>query len=165
MKEQYASGLANLAMLVGRFIIVFGLIPNGMRKLEHFAQTAAAMGGTPQIIDGRPFPGVEPLIMFPFPQFFLAFSVCFDIGGAILIILGLASRQVAVVLFCYCLLAMTIYHHDLANAENVMSLMRGLPLVGGLIYIAGAGAGGWSLDAWRHKARATVTLTESRSSA
>jgi putative oxidoreductase len=141
--------LASLAMLLGRFIIIFGLIPNGMRKLADFSQTAAGIGGIPQLIDGRPFPAVEPLFYFPFPQFFLGCSVLFDMGGAVLIILGLFTRPVAAWMCFYCLLAMTIFHHDLAVSGNVMSLMRGLPLVGGLLFIAGAGAGAWSLDAWR----------------
>lgn len=144
-----AAGLANFAMLFGRFLIVFALIPNGMRKLADFSQTAAGMGGVPQMIGGRPFPGVEPLFHFPVPEFFLGCSVLFDIGGAILISIGFFTRPVAAWLCGYCLLAMTIYHHDLANAGNLMSLMRGLPLVGGLLFIAGAGPGGWSIDAWR----------------
>lgn len=144
-----AETLASFAMLLGRFIIIFGLIPNGLRKLANFSQTAAGIGGVPQVIDGRAFPNVEPLFYFPFPEFFLGCSVLFDIGGAILIIIGLYTRPVALWMFFYCLLAMSLYHYDLAIEGNMMALMRGLPLVGGLLFIAGAGAGRWSLDSLR----------------
>lgn len=147
------ASLVNLAMLVGRFIIVFGLIPNALRKLSMFSQTAAGMGGTPQIINGRPFPGVEPLFYFPFPEFFLAASLTFDMVGAILIIVGFKARPVATFMFLYCLLAMAIYHYNLADPGNVMSLMRSLPMVGGLMFIAAVGAGAWSIDGWLARRR------------
>lgn len=143
--------LANAAMLIGRVIVVFGLIPNGLRKLGDFNQLAAGMGGTPQVIGGRPFPGLEPLIYFPFPEAFLAGSMLFDIAGSLLVIIGLRTRAAAGVLAGYCLLAMTIYHYDFSDAENLRSVMRSLPLVGGLILIAGSGAGAWSIDGWRDR--------------
>lgn len=143
-----STALSGLAMLIGRFIIVFPLIPNGLRKLGHFDQLAAAIGGTPQLIDGRPFPGVEPLFYFPWPALFLGASVLMDIVGSLLVIFGVRTRAVALLLTGYCLLAIAIYHYDISDAENVRSLLRNTPLVGGLLFIAGAGGGRWSLEQW-----------------
>ena len=138
----------NFALFVGRFIVVFTLIPNSLRKIATFEQTAAGMGGTPQIINGQPFPPMEPLFYFPFPEFFLGASLSFDMLGAILIILGLMTRPVAAFMSAYCVLALSIYHYQLWDEMTVRAVMRTIPMVGGLILIAGAGAGRWSLDHW-----------------
>jgi putative oxidoreductase len=138
---------ADLATLIGRFIIVFALIPNGLRKISDFATLAAGMGGERVFVGGHPFPG-NARLLFPFPSFFLTCSILFDILGALLVIIGLRARPVAAWLAFYCLFAIWIYHSDFADAENVKALLRNIPLVGGLLFIAGAGPGGWSVDAW-----------------
>jgi putative oxidoreductase len=138
---------ADLATLIGRFIIVFALIPNGLRKISDFATLAAGMGGEQVFVGGHPFPG-NARLLFPFPSFFLTCSIVFDILGGLLVIIGLKARPVAAGLAFYCLFAISIYHSDFADAENVKALLRNMPLVGGLLFIAGAGPGGWSVDAW-----------------
>ena len=137
-------------MMLGRVIVVLGLIPNGLRKLSSFHQMALGMGGEPQVINGRLFPmaEIDPLIDFPFPHFFLACSVAFDILGAVFVIVGFKTRVAAGALFAYCLMAMSIYHYDFGNPENLHSVIRTAPMFGGLLYIAAVGAGGLSLDAW-----------------
>lgn len=134
------------ALLVGRILIVLALFPNGLRKIETFAQTAAGMGGAPQVIGGRPFPDQTPLLYFPVPEFFLGVSVLFDLAGAVLIVVGLRTRTVAAVLAGYVALAMTIYHSDIRHAQDAMHLLRNLPFLGGLLLLAAAGGGAWSLD-------------------
>ena len=83
------------ALLVGRLLMVLALFPNGLRKIMTFAQTAAGMGGTEQIIGGRPFPDQTPLFYFPAPEIFLGASVVFDLLGTVLIVLGLRTRAVS----------------------------------------------------------------------
>jgi len=141
--------LANLATLLGRFIIVAELFPNGIGKISEFAKMAAGMGGVQTTLHGHPFPG-NARIFFPVPEFFLSCSILFDLAGATLIVLGLFARPVAAWLTFYCCLAIFIYHGDLSDPGNVMALLRNSPLVGGLLMIAGLGAGGWSLDARRN---------------
>ena len=144
---KYSTG-ANLAMLIARIVIVGGLIPNGLRKLTNFEQTAAIMAG-----EKRMHEELVPLFNFPFPEFFLSFSLTFDLLGALLVIIGLKTRPVAAFLFGYCLLAMSIYHWDLSIPGNLHSAIRTVPMFGGLLYIAATGAGGWSLDAWLERRR------------
>lgn len=155
MNEARSSIGLNLTMLIARIVIVFGLLPNGLRKLASFHQTALGMGGDPQMINGRLFPmaEIDPLIDFPLPHFFLACSVTFDILGALLVIFGWRAREAAGVLTVYCLMAMTIYHWDFSIPENLHSAIRTAPMFGGLMYIAAVGAGGWSLDAWLQRRR------------
>lgn len=149
-----ASGLLRgLPSLLGRSIIALPLIPNGVGKIQDFVPMAAGMGGVPTILHGHPFPG-DPQILFPFPQFFLACSITFDILGGLLIILGFFARPVAAWLAFYCLLAIWIYHSDVGDAENVRNLLRNIPLIGGMLVIAGLGAGPWSVDDWRKRKQA-----------
>lgn len=142
---------ADAALLVGRLLMVLALFPNGLRKIMTFAQTAAGMGGTPQIIGGRPFPDQTPLIYFPAPEVFLAASVVFDLLGTVLIVLGLRTRVVATFLAGYVIIAMSIFHSDIRHGLDVVQVLRNLPFVGGLIILAGVGGGYWSLDGLRQR--------------
>lgn len=134
------------ALLLGRLLMVVALLPNGLRKISTFTQTAAGMGGTPQMINGRLFPDQTPLVTFPAPELFLGISTTFDIVGALLIIVGWQTRAVGALLAGYVLIAMTIFHSDIRNAMDVMQILRNLPLLGGLIILGGVGGGWWSLD-------------------
>ncbi len=144
----------NLALLVGRVMIVIGLLPNGIRKAVSFEMTAAMMGGAPPIlIEGKLFPAGPPLFYFPFPEFFLAFATCFDILGSLLLILGLQTRSVATFLAGYCLLAITVYHGNIMGPEDIRAILRNLPLVGALLLLGSTGAGQWSIDGWLRSRR------------
>lgn len=140
------SPVANAALLVGRLFIVLALFPNGLRKIATFAQTAAGMGGTPQMIGDRPFPDQTPLIHFPAPELFLGASILFDLLGALLIVIGWRTREMGLALAGYVALAMTIYHSDIRHAQDAMHLLRNLPFLGGLLVLGAAGGGWWSID-------------------
>lgn len=144
---------ADAALLAGRVLAVGGLFPNGLRKIATFAQTAAGMGGSPQVIGGRPFPDQTPLIHFPVPELFLGASVFFDLVGATMVVLGWRTRGAALLLAGYVALAMTIYHSDIRGPTDLMHLIRNLPFLACLLLIAGAGGGWWSLDGMRARRR------------
>lgn len=142
------------AHLLGRVLIVFALLPNGLRKIATFGMTAGMMGGAPpQMIDGRMFPPQPPLVTFPAPEAFLAASLTLDIVGALLVIAGWRTRAVAALLAGYGLLAMVIFHGHITSGEDMRQIMRNLPLVGGLLVLAAAGAGAWSIDGWLARRR------------
>ncbi|HZH08528.1 MAG TPA: DoxX family protein [Lautropia sp.] len=145
------------ALLVGRVLMVAALIPNGLRKIATFAQTAAGMGGTPQMIDGRPFPDQTPLIHFPLPELFLGASLVFDLLGAALIIVGWRTRAVGTFLAGYVLIAMTIYHSDIRHAMDFMHILRNLPFLAGLLILGAVGGGRWSLDGLAERRREAIT--------
>ena len=135
-------------------MIIIGLLPNGIRKVVTFDMTAAMMGGAPPIlIEGRLFPGQTPLFYFPFPEVFLGFAACFDIGGSLLLIFGLRTRSVAPFLAGYCILAIAVYHGNIGGPEDIRAILRNLPLVGGLLLLASTGAGQWSVDGWLRNRR------------
>jgi len=140
----------DLAMLAGRIIVVFQLLPNGLRKIENFELTAAMMGGAPpQMIGGRLFPAQEPLFHFPVPEFFLACSITFDLLLTLFVIVGFCTRSAAAFLMFYIVLAATIYHSDIRGSEDLMALTRILPFLGCLLLIAMVGGGRFTIDGWR----------------
>lgn len=145
------------ALLVGRILIVLALIPNGIRKLATFGPTARGMGGEPQLMDGRVFPDQTPLFYFPAPELFLGASVLFDLAGALLVILGIRTRAVALLLAGYVFLAMAIYHSDIRHAQDAMHVLRNLPFLAGLIMLAAVGGGRWSLDGALARRRPAAT--------
>ncbi len=149
-----AGRAAAAAHLLGRVLIVFALLPNGLRKIATFNLTAAMMGGAPpQMIDGRMFPPQPPLLTFPMPEVFLAASLTLDLVGALLVIVGWRTRAVSAILAVYCITAMVIFHGHITNSDEVRQILRNLPLVGGLLVLAAAGAGAWSVDGWLARRR------------
>lgn len=140
-----------MLLLAGRILVAFQLLPNGLRKMHSFADTAAMMGGAPpRIIDGRLFPVQEPLFYFPFPELFLVGSVAFDLVLGLLVIFGFRTRISAALLAAYVLLAATVYHGNFRGPEDIMIYIRIFPFVGGLLLIAVSGPGALSVDARLH---------------
>ncbi len=151
------SAYINLTLLIGRILIVLGLFPNGLRKIATFAQTAAGMGGTPQMIGDRPFPDQTPLIQFPVPGFFLGASIAFDLVGALLVVIGWRARTAGFLLAGYVMIAMAIFHSDIRHAQDAMHLIRNVPFLAGLLMISGVGAGWWSVDGrWARASRNAI---------
>lgn len=144
---------SDAAALVGRAMVVIGLIPNGIGKIMEFGTLAAGMGGKNTFVHGHPFPG-DALVFFPFPQFFLTCSIIFDLVGSALILVGLFTRPVAAWMFVYCSLAVIIYHSAFftGGTEGMTALLRNLPMFGGFLLLAALGPGRWSLDAKRQPA-------------
>lgn len=154
----------DLALLLGRLLIVAALIENGIRKIATFGMTAAMMGGAPPItFNGHTFPAQKPLFYFPFPEFFLTGSLCFDLFGALLVMVGFKTRGVALFLAIYIISAITIFHWDNQTLDQVLHVMSIFPFVGGLFLIAALGGGAWSADSWlkrrRGASQSTVTVT------
>lgn len=134
------------SLLVARIFVIVAMFPNAARKVATFGPTARGMGGEPQLINGRVFPDQTPLFHFPAPELFLAASTASDFFGALLICLGWRTRAVALFMLGYVVLAMTIYHSDIRNSQDVVVLVRGLAFLGGLLALAAVGGGHWSVD-------------------
>jgi len=151
----YTLGLPlNLALLLGRLLIVVALLENGIRKIATFGMTAAMMGGAPPIVfNGHPFPAQTPLLYFPFPELFLGGSIFFDLVGALLVMAGFQTRRVALFLGFYVISAIVIFHADIQNLDQILRVVSNLPFVGGLFLIAALGGGAWSLDGWLKRRR------------
>src|SRR5437588_12982040 len=87
------SNAASSLFVLGRFLIAVIFVRAGINKLGSIAATSATMAG-----HGIPYPDV------------LSGAVVVEIGGGLLLILGLFTRWAALVLFFYTLALALIFH-------------------------------------------------------
>jgi putative oxidoreductase len=86
----------------------------------------------------------------PVPQLFTALTILVELGGGILLILGLFSRTAAFIMAGFTLLTILLVHHfwTMADAEamaNQLTAMKNLAIAGGLLMITGFGPGAWAI--------------------
>jgi putative oxidoreductase len=89
----------------------------------------------------------------PFPELARWASISVELGGGVLLVLGLAARPAAAALALFCIVTALAFHN---SGDQFIDLMKNVAMAGGLLQIVGFGAGPWSLDA-----RASGTMAES----
>jgi putative oxidoreductase len=125
-------------MLAGRILLAALFLVAGIRKLMAVAGTA----------------GYFAKLGFPMPEVLVWVVIVVEIGGALLLILGWHARKAAWLLMLFTLIATFAAHRfwevDAAQYVNQMNhFLKNLAIVGGLLFVAAAGAGSASLDARR----------------
>ncbi len=88
---------------------------------------------------------------FPLPEVSAVLAVVFELGGGVLLILGLKTRWVAWALVVYTVVATLVAHRYWSSpADQVFNQMshffKNASLIGGLIMLAAFGPGPVSLD-------------------
>ncbi|HWM43443.1 MAG TPA: DoxX family protein [Burkholderiales bacterium] len=125
-------------LLTGRILLAALFLVAGTRKLMAVAGTAGYFGK----------------LGFPMPEVLVWVVIVVEIGGALLLILGWHARKAAWLLMLFTLIATFAAHRfwevDAAQYVNQMNhFLKNLAIVGGLLFVAAAGAGSASLDARR----------------
>jgi putative oxidoreductase len=130
----------NAAALLGRILICLLFVLGGWGKLMAPVATQAmfAKQGLPLV-----------------PAAWLL-AVVVELGGGVLIFLGLFTRPVALILAVWCVATALIAHADLADRAQEINFLKNMGLTGGFLYIAAFGARAWSFDGWRARARGAV---------
>ena len=72
-----------------------------------------------------------------------------ELGGGLLVLVGLKTRWAGIALFGFCLLTALFFH---SGADQAMQLQKNVAMAGGFLALALLGPGAWSLDAWRARA-------------
>lgn len=88
---------------------------------------------------------------FPMPAVMAALAVIFELGGGLMLLVGWKTRWAAWALALYVIIATAVAHrfwtYEAAQAFNQTShFFKNVSIIGGLIYIAGVGAGRYSID-------------------
>ena len=91
----------------------------------------------------------------PVPPAAYAVTLLVELGGGILLLLGLFTAPVALVLALWCLVTALIFHTGGDRVSHAM-FMKNIALVGGFLFVAAHGAGAWSIDAMLARRRAQV---------
>ncbi len=119
-----------LVPLVGRILLGLIFVLSGFSKLGNPSGTIAYIAHTG----------------LPMPPLAYAVSLLVELGGGLLLVFGLLTRWVALALALFCLVT-AFAVHGFADQNNMIHAMKNISMAGGFIYVAGYGAGLWSLDA------------------
>jgi putative oxidoreductase len=129
--------LYDVSDLAGRILISVIFIMAGYSKIGGYAGTQAYM-------ESMGVPGaLLPLV------------IATELGGGILVVLGLWTRLAALGLAGFSVLAGLLFHFKPDDQMQMMILMKNVAMGGGFLVIAAHGARALSLDAWRASKAAT----------
>lgn len=122
---------ASPILLLGRILGSAIFISGGWAKLMAMSATV----------------GYFTKIGLPLPQVAFAVAVAVELGGGLLLLLGLFTRPVAVLLAVFCVATALIAHSNLSDRVQEINFMKNLAMTGGYLAFAVVGAGAFSLDA------------------
>lgn len=130
--------LQNPLALAGRLLLAWLFVPAGIGKVTGFAGMV----------------GYATSVGLPLPQLGIAVALVVEIVGGLALIAGFATRWAALALAFFTLVASFFFHaywSAPADAQMVTQLLfnKNIAVVGGLLVLAGFGAGAWSVDAQR----------------
>ncbi|WP_445679907.1 DoxX family protein [Radicibacter daui] len=87
----------------------------------------------------------------PLPQVALVIAILVEVGGGLLLVLGLQARLVALVMAGFTVVTALAFHNDFADLNQQIHFLKNISMAGGLLQVVAFGAGAWSLDARRNK--------------
>jgi putative oxidoreductase len=139
--SQNLSPLSSLSALSGRLLLAALFLPAGIAKLTGFAGTV----------------GYISSVGLPLPQVAAALALLVEIVGSLALITGFGTRLAALALAGFTLVASFFFHAYWAvpaDQQYVTQLLffKNIAVAGGLLVLASAGAGAWSLDARKAQA-------------
>lgn len=133
-----------VAILIGRVLIAAIFIMSALNKIANPAQTQQYM---------------QAMGMTWATSLFLVGAIILELGGGLSVLTGFWARAGATALLLFMIPTTWIFHSNFGDQNQMIHFMKNLGMMGGLLYVAGFGAGPLSLDAWLAGARtAPVTL-------
>jgi putative oxidoreductase len=119
--------LQNLAAVAGRVLLATIFVIEGFIKISDYAGTISYM--VAHDVSGR----LLPLVIVT------------ELGGGVLVAVGLFTRWAAIALAGFCLLTALYFH---ISPDEAVHFYKNFAIAGGFLVLAGLGPGAWSLDAW-----------------
>ncbi len=121
--------------LAGRILIALIFILSGFSKIGGFDGTAGYIASKG----------------LPLPQLAAVGAIIVELGGGILLVLGLKARWAAAAMLVFTALAAFLFHNFWAmppdQAQNQMiHFMKNISMIGGLLYVVIHGSGPLSLE-------------------
>ncbi len=123
-----AGPLTDAAALAARLLIAYLFLTEGWGKIVSYARVQAYMTQF----------GVEPRL--------LPLAIALELGCGLALAAGLATRPAAAALAAFSLSVAILFHRGGGDSET-LELRKDCAIAGGLLALAIAGAGAWSLDA------------------
>ena len=121
---------------IGRVLLALIFVLSGIGKLGAIAATSAHMASA----------GI------PYPDALVWGAVALELGGGILLIVGLLTRLVGLAFFFYTLTLGVIFHAywtmtGAAAHAQYSTFYEHIAIMGGMLYVVAFGAGPYSIDA------------------
>lgn len=113
---------------LGRILIALIFVIAGYGKIGGYEATQGYM-----IAMGVPG-GLLPLV------------IALELGGGILLVLGLFTRYVALALAGFTILSAILFHGNIADQTQQIMFLKNLAIAGGFLFLVANGAGKISLD-------------------
>jgi len=115
-------------LLLGRLLLSLIFIHEAVTLATGFAAAAAAMGKL----------GVPPFVM--------ALTIALQLGCGLMLALGWHARLGALALALFCFATAFLFHLDAGTRNELLHFEKDLAIAGGMLVLAAAGSGAWSLD-------------------
>jgi putative oxidoreductase len=128
MKLQPSGPLAAAGLTVGRLLLASLFILEGWSKIRGYEAAAVYMD------------------RYGVPSVLLPAAIALELGGGLLIAVGWQARIAAAALAAFCVATAVIFHDQLSNSNQLLHFEKDLAIAGGLLVLAVAGAGRWSID-------------------
>ena len=116
--------------VIGRVLLATIFILSGIGKLAAPAATIGYIAST-----GLPF---APLA--------LAIAIAVELGGGLLLALGVRVRLVAAGLAVFSIVTGLAFHNAVADQNQMIHLLKNFAMAGGLLQVVAFGAGAYSFD-------------------
>ena len=123
--------LQNPAFLAGRLMLAFIFVIEGGLKIAHYDAIVEYMQG------------------YGVPGSLLPLVILTELGGGLLVAIGLFTRLAAGALAGFSLLTAFFFHTDFSNPDQVIQIYKNIAIAGGFVLLVAAGPGALSLDALR----------------
>ena len=126
--------LYDFGELGGRILIATIFILSGFTKITGYA-------GTQGYMEAMGVPGaLLPLVIVT------------ELGGGLLVVLGLWTRLAALALAGFSLLSAVLFHASFADQVQMIMFLKNFAIAGGFLFLVAHGPGPWSIDARRARA-------------
>lgn len=125
-----SNGNQSALPLIGRILLAVTFIMSGLGKL-----------GAPSATEGY----IAAMGM-PAPLLAYLGAVIVEVGGGALLLVGFRTKLVALVLALFCVVTALVFHHALADQNQMIHFFKNLAMAGGLLQVAAFGAGSIGLD-------------------
>jgi putative oxidoreductase len=105
-----------------------------------------AMGGLSKLAAYGPTTAMISAAGLPVPPLAFAVAVAVELGGGLLLIAGFQVRLIAIALAVFSLVTALSFHSNFADQNQMFHFLKNIMIAGGLLQIAGFGAGTISID-------------------
>ena len=82
------------------------------------------------------------------PSALLPFVIAIELGGGLALLVGFATRWVAIALAVFSIVSAVFFHSNVGDQNMFIHFMKNVAIAGGMLVLFASGPGAYSVDAW-----------------